>query len=95
MLLEEARVEILKHVKSNTQKVSCFSGISWHLICTWHFFIIGLFAYKVDVSGPYECISQTIAQAEEELGPVFLLVNCAGYAKAARFEDTTIEDMQV
>lgn len=34
-------------------------------------------------------------QAEEELGPIFLLANCAGYAKAAKFEDTPVDEIQV
>lgn len=50
---------------------------------------------KVDVSGPFEKIEQTISQAEEESGPIFLLANCAGYAKAARFEDTSVQEIQV
>ena len=31
---------------------------------------------------------------EAELGPVFMLVNCAGTAIAAKFEDTSAEDVQ-
>lgn len=50
---------------------------------------------SVDVSGPYDQIERTIVQAEEELGPIFLLANCAGYAKAARFEDTSIDEVKV
>ena len=33
-----------------------------------------------------------VLQAEEELGSVFLLANCAGYARAAKFEDTAAID---
>jgi len=51
--------------------------------------------YTVDVSGPYEQIERTVLQAEEELGPLFLLANCAGYARAARFEDTSVEEIKV
>lgn len=47
------------------------------------------------MSGPYEQVERTVLQAEEELGPLFLLANCAGYAKAARFEDTSVEEMKV
>lgn len=49
----------------------------------------------MDVSGSYEQIERTVLQAEEELGPIFLLANCAGYAKAARFEDTSVEEIKV
>ena len=31
---------------------------------------------------------------ESELGPVHMLVNCAGTAIAAKFEDTSTEDVQ-
>lgn len=51
--------------------------------------------FSVDVSGPYEKIERTVLQAEEELGPIFLLANCAGYAKAAKFEDTNVDEMKV
>lgn len=46
------------------------------------------------MSGPYEQIERTVLQAEEELGSLFLLANCAGYAKAARFEDTSVDEMK-
>ena len=49
----------------------------------------------MDISGSYEQIERTVLQAEEELGPLFLLANCAGYAKAARFEDTSVEEIKV
>ncbi|XP_046449073.1 3-ketodihydrosphingosine reductase-like [Daphnia pulex] len=50
--------------------------------------------FSVDVSGPYDQIERTVLQAEEELGPLFLLANCAGYARAARFEDTSVEEIK-
>ena len=34
-------------------------------------------------------------QAEEELGPIFILANNAGYSRAAKFEDTPIEEIKV
>ena len=51
--------------------------------------------FLVDVSGPYENVEHAVQQAEEELGGTFLLANCAGYAKAARFEETPIKDIKV
>ncbi|XP_057370953.1 3-ketodihydrosphingosine reductase-like [Daphnia carinata] len=50
--------------------------------------------FSTDVSGSYEQVERTVLQAEEELGPLFLLANCAGYAKAARFEDTSVDEMK-
>jgi len=50
--------------------------------------------FSVDVSGPYENVEHAVQQAEEELGGTFLLANCAGYAKAARFEETPIKDIK-
>jgi len=34
-------------------------------------------------------------KAEEELGPIFILANNAGYSRAAKFEDTPIEEIKV
>lgn len=51
--------------------------------------------YLVDVGGSYEHIIHSVQQAEDEMGPTFLLMNCAGYAKAARFEEMPIEDVKV
>jgi len=50
--------------------------------------------YSVDVGGAYEDIEHAVQQAEDEMGPTFLLMNCAGYAKAARFEEMPIEDIK-
>ena len=49
----------------------------------------------MDVGGPYKNIQKSVEQAEEELGPVYLLVNCAGFSRPARFEDLPIEEFQV
>ncbi len=34
-------------------------------------------------------------KAEEELGPIFILANNAGYSRAAKFEDTPVEEIKV
>ena len=36
-----------------------------------------------------------IQEAETSFGPVYMLVNCAGFAKAAKFEDLSVNDVQV
>jgi len=46
------------------------------------------------VAGPYQSIQQAVSQAEEDLGPVYLLANNAGYSKPARFEDTSMADFK-
>ena len=51
--------------------------------------------YLVDVGGSYEHIEHSVQLAEDEMGPTFLLMNCAGYAKAARFEEMPVEDIKV
>lgn len=36
-----------------------------------------------------------VADAEASLGPVFMLVNCAGYSTPAKFEDLTMQQVKV
>ena len=49
----------------------------------------------MDVSGSYEEVEKAIHNAEEEVGPISLLVNCAGMAICGRLEDTTVQDIKV
>ena len=49
----------------------------------------------VDVSGPFETIQQAVNKAESILGSVSVLVNNAGYCRAAKMEDTPIELFKV
>jgi NAD(P)-dependent dehydrogenase (short-subunit alcohol dehydrogenase family) len=49
----------------------------------------------VDVSGPFETIQQAVNKAESRLGPVSVLVNNAGYCRAAKMEDTPVELFKV
>jgi NADP-dependent 3-hydroxy acid dehydrogenase YdfG len=49
----------------------------------------------VDVSGNYEVIEKALHDAEEEIGPISVLVNCAGMAICGRLEDTSVEDIKV
>ena len=48
----------------------------------------------VDVSNSHSS-EQAIKDAEEEFGPVFLLVNSAGCSVAGKFEDIPAEDIKV
>ncbi|XP_041376032.1 3-ketodihydrosphingosine reductase-like [Gigantopelta aegis] len=49
---------------------------------------------SVDISKDYAAVVQAIQQAEEELGPVVLLVNCAGASVAGSFEDLSLNDFK-
>jgi len=49
---------------------------------------------SIDISGDYAPIEKCVQQSEEKLGPISVLVNCAGFAIAARLEDTQIEDIR-
>lgn len=48
----------------------------------------------LDISENYDHVEKTILSTEDELGPVFLLINCAGSAVCGRLEDTSIEDIK-
>lgn len=45
---------------------------------------------SVDVSQDYNQVENVIKQAQEKLGPVDMLVNCAGTAIAGKFEDIEV-----
>ena len=49
----------------------------------------------VDIGKETSKISETIQEAESGFGPIFMLVNCAGFAKAAKFEDLSYKEMDV
>ncbi|XP_043545548.1 3-ketodihydrosphingosine reductase isoform X5 [Chiloscyllium plagiosum] len=46
---------------------------------------------SVDVSKDYGQVQSVIKQAQEKLGPVDMLINCAGISVAAKFEDIDID----
>uniref|UniRef100_A0A1A8NRP8 3-dehydrosphinganine reductase n=1 Tax=Nothobranchius pienaari TaxID=704102 RepID=A0A1A8NRP8_9TELE len=46
---------------------------------------------SVDVSSDYTQVENVIKQAQEKLGPVDMLVNCAGTALAGKFEEMEVE----
>lgn len=43
--------------------------------------------FSVDLGGNREAIAAAVKNAEASLGPIYMLVNCAGFAKAQVFED--------
>lgn len=40
-------------------------------------------------------VEEMVADAEAALGPVYMLVNCAGYSTPARFEDLSMQEVKV
>jgi len=51
-------------------------------------------AFSVDVSRDANSLDQVICEAEEEAGPVYMLINCAGTSMASKFEDTQAEEFK-
>lgn len=75
-------------LNSDTEKL-CFSLVFAVLILEYTIVI------AVDVSDNYEDIEKALHDVEEELGPIFMLVNCAGMAVCGRLEDTSVSDIKV
>ncbi|XP_010226824.1 PREDICTED: 3-ketodihydrosphingosine reductase [Tinamus guttatus] len=49
---------------------------------------------SVDVSKDYELVENVLKQAQEKLGPVDLLVNCAGTSVTGKFEDIEVNSFE-
>lgn len=84
--------------KYNICHVSCEKGvfIPCLLLClvflpVW--LIIRIFA--VDLSSDYNAVEKALWTLEEESGPIYMLVNCAGGAVCGKLEDTSANDIQV
>lgn len=54
-----------------------------------------LFSDKVDISANYEHIQKTLLNLEDNYGPVFMVINCAGKAICGIFDDLTLNDVHV
>lgn len=51
------------------------------------------FNYKsLDISMSYEEVAKCFAELEEAVGPIYMLVNCAGLAICGVFEEVSVED---
>lgn len=59
------------------------------------FIYIAFLSYAGDVAGSVESISAMVKNAEASLGPVYMLVNCAGFARAQKFEDLSADLIKV
>uniref|UniRef100_A0A8C5NCP5 3-ketodihydrosphingosine reductase n=1 Tax=Gouania willdenowi TaxID=441366 RepID=A0A8C5NCP5_GOUWI len=50
---------------------------------------------SVDVSSDYSQVENVIKQAQEKLGPVDMLVNCAGTSISGKFEDVQVDRFKI
>lgn len=50
---------------------------------------------SLDVSKNYAGIEKALLDLEKTLGPIYMLVNCAGTAIAGKIEDTTPENLKL
>ena len=51
--------------------------------------------FSGDVFQKKEIISEIIQSCENSFGPLFMVINCAGFAKAKRFEDLSEDEVKV
>lgn len=51
------------------------------------YYEVNPFCLTVDLAGRRENVATAIKEAEASQGPVYMLVNCAGFARAQVFED--------
>ncbi|XP_011809000.1 PREDICTED: 3-ketodihydrosphingosine reductase [Colobus angolensis palliatus] len=58
------------------------------------FFLDVVLCISVDVSQDYNQVENVIKQAQEKLGPVDMLVNCAGMAMSGKFEDLEVSTFE-
>ncbi|XP_058058723.1 3-ketodihydrosphingosine reductase [Anopheles bellator] len=47
---------------------------------------------SLDLSRDYEAVSKTLDELERDVGPIYMLVNCAGMAICGTVEDTSVTD---
>ncbi|XP_012523245.1 3-ketodihydrosphingosine reductase [Monomorium pharaonis] len=48
---------------------------------------------SLDIGADYETVEKTLTELETDMGPIYMLVNCAGLALASKIEDTTIDTL--
>ncbi|XP_067005185.2 3-ketodihydrosphingosine reductase isoform X1 [Anabrus simplex] len=49
---------------------------------------------SLDVGDNYDAVEKALHAAEDDMGPIYLLVNCAGMAICGRLEDTSVSDIK-
>jgi len=63
------------------------------LLKTARSYIFILSVLTVDVCS--KDVDKMVSDAEAALGPIYMLVNCAGFSTPGRFEDLTMEQVKV
>ncbi|XP_041980259.1 3-ketodihydrosphingosine reductase [Aricia agestis] len=48
----------------------------------------------LDVTSNYEVIKKTLSDVEAKVGPIFMLINCAGMCKCAEFDKADVDDIK-
>ena len=51
-------------------------------------------AFSVDVTSDVHLIEQVISEAEEESGPIFMVILCAGTSISGRFDETAVSEFR-
>lgn len=49
---------------------------------------------SLDVGEDYEVVEKALSDLERTMGPIYMLVNCAGTAICGKIEDTSITDLK-
>ena len=50
---------------------------------------------SLDIGADYETVEKALADLENDMGPIYMLVNCAGLAIAGKIEDTTPKSLDI
>lgn len=51
--------------------------------------------FLVDITNDFEEIEKAFIDLEQEMGPPYMIMNCAGNAVCGKLEDTSTEDIKV
>ena len=49
---------------------------------------------SLDVGGDYKTVEKALSDVEKTMGPIYMLVNCAGTAICGKIEDTSVADLK-
>ena len=77
-VLEELKIDLLKN------HVNRYGNATEQKIMT----------LSLDVTSDYFSIEKAIEDAESVLGPIYMVINCAGTSMSAKFADTNLSDFQ-
>lgn len=77
-VLEQFKIDLLKN------HVNRYGSINDQKIMT----------VALDVTSDFYSIEKAVEDTESILGPIYMLINCAGTSISARFDDTNLDDFQ-